>query len=183
MAIMPMSHAERQYWDWDINKERPNEEILEDAFFLPRAVALWSKESGISVFNDHGFWVHGKEGRTKFSVKKPPGSGSITLQQATIGLRDALTIAERNDIPYAAIQINSFLTRDGELAPEKLDISDLTKQMVTTEGLTGKELKKATSNNNKLQKEIEEKRLRHLNAQAIIKAYRDAAAAAATDAK
>jgi hypothetical protein len=176
MAIMPMSHTERQYWDWDINKERTNEEILEDARFLPRAVALWSKESGISVFNDHGFWVHGKEGRTKLSVKRPPGSGPITLHQAYIGLRDALIFAERSNIPYAAIQINSFLTPDGKLEPEKLDISDLTRQKVPTEGLTGKELKRAESVNKKLQNEIENRRLRHINSQAIIKAYRDAAA-------
>jgi hypothetical protein len=176
IAIMPMSHTARGYWDWGINSEKSNEHIVRDSQFTPNAVAAWRDRKGLEVFNDHGYWARRKAG---IAEKKPKNKNreirQLTVKQSAIGLRDILVWSARNRIPFAAVQIRSFLNLDGSLVSER-DLAAVEKDIVSTEGLSGKELQTAQEKNQRIKTAIANRRSQIKESLAIIGAYREAAA-------
>jgi hypothetical protein len=180
IAIMPMSHTEVAYYDWNINKEHTNEEIIEISLQKPNMAKLWRKQRGVEIFNDHGYWRVGKassDKAVKHAAKKGKKVHTYTNEQAAEGLKNILVWSAMNRIPFTAIQISGFIMADdGSLISEDTDIKKLTEPLKDTTGLSGKELRAAKSANAKRLKAQEEWKERKARALAIISAYRQAAA-------
>jgi hypothetical protein len=183
IAIMPMSHTEVAYYDWNINEEHTNKEIIEISLQKPRMAKLWRKQTGIEIFNDHGYWRASKASSDKainHSKKKGKEIRTYTNEQAAEGLKNILVWSAVNRIPFTAIQISGFIVPgDGSLISEDTDINKLTGPLKDTTGLSGKELRAAKSANSRIIKERETWKKKKETALYVIRAYRDAATIAA----
>jgi hypothetical protein len=180
IAIMPMPHTEVAYYDWNINKEHSNKDIIEISLRKPRIAKLWRKKTGIEIFNDHGYWRASKASSEKainHSKKKGKEIRTYTNEQAAEGLKNILVWSAMNRIPFTAIQISGFIIpQDGSLIRADTKISKITGPLKDTTGISGKELKLAKSENAKRLKAQEEWKKRKARALAIISAYREATA-------
>jgi hypothetical protein len=173
-----MSHTEKIFYDWNINKEFTNEQIKHLSLLAPRAVAAWRKRTGIEVYNDHGYWRKRKAegGKTLKSVEEKGRTlYTYTLKQAKEGLKNILLWSGQNRIPYSTVHVNQYLIPDtGKLVTKDMDPYAGIPDPLPTEGLTGKELRSAQNHNESILKEKKEAVERKENALSIISAYREA---------
>jgi hypothetical protein len=178
IAVVPMSHNQKRFYDWNVNKHYTNEQIIKYSEIMPNAVARWRAQTGIEIYNDHGYWRKRKADGSKAESAREEGRvvPRFTLEQCIAGQVWDFLWHGKNRIPYTAIHATYLIPGTGKLVTEDTDPYAVfgIEDPVPTEGLSGKELKSAEKHNAsipKMKKEAEEWKE---NALAIIKAYREA---------
>jgi hypothetical protein len=94
IAIITTSHPSGPWWDWDVNKEFSNEEILEGAALNYKFIDKWRTKTGIEVFSDH--WLPNRHDEDVDYEKMPEKLQKRFESQTAQGIRAPLWSIEQN---------------------------------------------------------------------------------------